>query len=72
MLKAFSGLKTRCAKCRSVDISILHCKQPYPQTRFFGGHTCADEEHFHRGCKACGFEWLEAVPVDETTEAVGE
>jgi len=70
-LQPFSGLKARCVKCGCVEVSIKHCVQQWPERMTFFGVRCARAstetgeavEHFHRLCKACGYDWIEAVPA---------
>jgi hypothetical protein len=72
-LQPFSGLKARCVKCRCVEISIRHCVGQWPERITFFGAYCARSdpatgeavEHFHRACKACGYEWMEVVPAPQ-------
>ena len=72
-LQPFSGHKTACPKCSSRDVGIRYCALPGPQRLTYYGPECpggADVviEHFHRSCKACGYEWLEAVPQQVVPE----
>lgn len=71
-LHAFSGHKSRCHKCASHDVAIQYCRRRAPQRLTYQGQECpaADEagpvEHFHRSCRLCGFDWTEALPLEDT------
>lgn len=72
-LQAFSGHKTACPKCSGRDVGIVYCNQTWPKRRTYYGPECPGSagqavEHFHRSCKACGFEWLETVPQRDVPE----
>ena len=51
----------RCAKCGCPDVSVLYCRQPRPGEECWRALDSTFGEHFHRTCRRCHYEWLEAV-----------
>ena len=62
-MKKYSGKNSTCEKCGETDINTYYCEG---SERSFFNSKCRDyrnrikEEHLHRRCKNCNFEWLEA------------
>jgi hypothetical protein len=74
-LKPFNP-KALCPKCRSKDIGTLFCnavESVWMAGSWNGGgkghdhecHCTAFQEHFHRNCHRCEYEWFEAVVLTD-------
>lgn len=51
-MKNIFNLNAECTKCGAIDISIIYCSG--------GTSTCYKyEEHIHRTCRRCGYNWTE-------------
>jgi len=57
----------KCAKCGSDNIHSIFCVDPryYSSCRKWPNEV--REEHIHRNCKTCRYEWLEA-PLDKKVD----
>ena len=66
VLRPFSGLQTKCPMCSADgknDIKTCYHKEPDPDSICWG-RLEEGRRHLHRGCKKCGYEWLEACAVE--------
>jgi hypothetical protein len=52
----FSGLRTKCPKCTSIDGHVANYVRGLPTPEGAEGI-----EFMRRGCKTCGFSWREQV-----------
>lgn len=57
----FSGLRTKCPKCTSIDGHATNYVRGLPTPDGGGGI-----EFMRRGCKTCGFGWREQVADADT------
>ncbi len=64
-MKPFNS-KAFCPKCRSKDIGTLFCKVR-GMNPMNGCDAYAHQDHFHRNCHRCGYEWFEAVALTRDT-----
>lgn len=61
------SLNLTCSKCGSDDIGTTYHKQGCGKascscaTCSYGSHAKSHDEHLHRFCRGCGFDWLDAV-----------
>jgi len=68
ILRPFSGLQTECPMCSADgknDIKTCYHKEPDPDS-ICRGRLEEGRRHLHRGCKKCGYEWLEACAAEAT------
>jgi rubredoxin len=52
----FSGLRTKCPKCTSIDGHVANYVRGLPTPE-----GAEDTEFMRRGCKTCGYGWREQV-----------
>ena len=56
-MKAFDE-KATCPKCSHASVSITHQRRYLVGICHYG--DCSADEHLHRRCQRCGYQWAEA------------
>jgi hypothetical protein len=57
-LPPVNTINVRCPKCNHDDITLMYCEGARPAQLCWPYHH---DEHHHRHCTRCHYEWLEAV-----------
>jgi hypothetical protein len=55
----------RCSKCGYEDISTQYVEPDRPYAYGCRFHKTTNDEHLHRYCRRCGYEWAEACIEQE-------
>jgi hypothetical protein len=51
----------KCPKCGTPDAGVKYCDGSLVPWNSSCKRGDVANEHFHRACKTCGFEWLENI-----------